>query len=75
NIQEAWLNPDATIRRVNLALQIARGRLTDDEPVDVARLSQTLGATWSDNTKQVLDSSPDNLKAGLMLGSPEMMYR
>ncbi|MGC1197060.1 MAG: DUF1800 domain-containing protein, partial [Geitlerinemataceae cyanobacterium] len=75
NIQEAWLNPDATIRRVNLALQIARGRLTDDEPVDVARLSQTLGATLSDNTKQVLDSSPDNLKAGLMLGSPEMMYR
>ncbi|MGB6166650.1 MAG: DUF1800 domain-containing protein [Geitlerinemataceae cyanobacterium] len=75
NTQEAWLNPDATIRRLNLAFQIARGRLTDDEPVDVARLSQTLGATWSDNTKQVIDSSPANLKAGLMLGSPEIMYR
>jgi uncharacterized protein (DUF1800 family) len=75
NTQEAWINPDATIRRVNLALQIARGRLTDDKPVDVDRLSLTLGDTWSDNTKQVIDSSPANLKAGLMLGSPEMMYR
>jgi uncharacterized protein (DUF1800 family) len=75
NTQEAWINPDATLRRVNLAVQIARGRLTDDKPVDAERLFVTLGDIWSDNTKQVLDSSPANLKAGLMLGSPEMMYR
>lgn len=75
NTQEAWINPDATLRRVNLAIQISRGRLTDDKPVDADRLSQTLGDIWSDNTKQVIDSSPANLKAGLMLGSPEMMYR
>lgn len=74
NTQETWLNPDATLRRINLAVQIARGRLTD-EAVDADRLSQTFGNLWSDNTKQVLDSSAENLKAGLMLGSPEMMYR
>lgn len=75
NTQEHWINPDATIRRVNLAIQIAQGRLTDDKPVNADRLAQTLGDTWSDQTKQVIESSPANLKSGLMLGSPEMMYR
>ncbi|MDY6939258.1 MAG: DUF1800 domain-containing protein [Cyanobacteriota bacterium] len=77
NTQDAWLSPDAVVRRINLAIAIARGRFEKDreEDVDPDRLADTLGNPFSDNTQETIAASPGHLRSALMLGSPEMMYR
>jgi uncharacterized protein (DUF1800 family) len=75
NTQQAWLNSDATIRRVSLATLIARGNLGQEYPVDAKKLAKTLGNPFSQRTQTVIQSSRPQLRAALMLGSPEMMWR
>ncbi|MBE9041463.1 DUF1800 family protein, partial [Oscillatoriales cyanobacterium LEGE 11467] len=75
NTEEAWLSPDATIRRVNVAIAIAKGRFGNNEEVEPESLSRTLGNAFSDNTQETIASSPKSLRSSLILGSPEMMYR
>ena len=75
NTRDAWLNPDGMMRRVSFATAIANGRLNNKKPVDADRLAETLGNTFSDRTNDVIENSPQRLKAALMLGSPEMMLR
>ena len=73
NTQDAWLNPDTMIKRSSLSVPLSRGLLHDSKPVDADRLSQTLNGLLSANTREVINNNPDNLKAALMLGSPEFM--
>ena len=77
NTKEAWLNPDAMMRRISFATIISRGQLNKGKPRRVNRqqLRATLGNNFSAQTQAVINSSPDNLQAALMLGSPEMMEK
>ena len=79
NTKEAWLNPDAIIRRVSFATPISRGQLSTDKSqnnsVNPAQLSATLGNILSPQSKTVVNNSPENLQAALILGSPEMMQK
>lgn len=75
NTESAWLNPDTTVRRISVATAFARGYGRQKTPVKPDQLEQTLGDRFSSQTQSVIDNSPRNLRAALMLGSPEMMYR
>ncbi len=77
NTQDAWLNPDSMIRRVNFATALANGKLKinshDSELLDSSRLSNALGNSFSEKTQKAIESSPPRLRASLILGSPEFM--
>ncbi|WP_246141717.1 DUF1800 domain-containing protein [Hyella patelloides] len=75
NTESAWLNPDAMLRRVSYATNIARGALSNQQPLDFTTLQTTLGNDLTAQTQQTIADSHPNLKAALILGSPEMMYR
>ena len=45
------------------------------EPLDPAPIEGLLGPTLSDNTRTAVADAPDNLKAALILGSPDFMRR
>ncbi len=82
NTEDVWLNPDALTRRISFATTLASGRLplsaTSSQlssPVDPDQLSNTLGNSFSTKTQQTIASSPPNLRAALILGSPEFMRR
>lgn len=75
NTQDAWLNPDAMMRRVSFATAIASGRLDKRQSVDRDQLLNTLGNSFSQHTKKVIETNPPRLRAALILGSPEMMQR
>ncbi len=73
--QSAWLNPEAMLKRISLATAIANGALNKEDPVDVSKIEASLGSNLSTQTKQALEKTPPRLRAALLLGSPEMMYR
>jgi len=76
NTEAAWLNPDAVLRRISLATALASGRFAGkSSPVNAQQLSTTLGNNFSDKTRQVVAANPEEIKAALMLGSPEFMRR
>lgn len=75
NIQSAWLNPDAMVRRSSLSVPLSGGLLQDGKSIDVAFLIETLGNNLSPKTRSILEKSDPNLRGALILGSPEfMMY-
>jgi len=86
NTQDAWLNPDAMVHRINLAVGIGRGApkfrqaegadAADNPhlpPADGALVLSTLGNSFSAKTRAAYDSAPNNLRAAVLLGSPEFM--
>ena len=75
NTQDSWLNPNAMLRRVSMATILAQGRWIGGQPVNPNQLANTLGNNFSPNTQEVIKTSPVRLRAGLILGSPEMMKR
>lgn len=75
NTEKAWLNPDAMLRRLTLTTALANGQFPGNRPVNPQQLAQTLGNNFSAKTMQVIQSNPEQLKAALMLGSPEFMRR
>jgi uncharacterized protein (DUF1800 family) len=103
NTREAWLNPDAMMRRLSFATALGAGRLPldrrpDDDsdglagvgeagplrPIkfdgkmdapDPAQLAMTLGDQFSPHTAEAVESAPVQLRAPLILGSPEFMLR
>ena len=75
NIADVWLNPDAILRRVSYATQIANGALSNKQPLKPKQLRTTLGNDFSVETQQIIKQSHSRLKSALMLGSPEMRYR
>jgi uncharacterized protein (DUF1800 family) len=78
NTQDAWLNPDALTRRIAFASALAGGRLpldTEPVPLDPARLRATLAGSISPRTLGIVQRNPDNLRAAMLLGSPDFMQR
>jgi uncharacterized protein (DUF1800 family) len=83
NTQDAWLNPDALTRRIAFASALAGGRLplatvpadAPSAPVDPARLQATLAGSISPRTLGIVQRNPDNLRAAMLLGSPDFMQR
>ncbi len=72
--QSAWLNPQAMLQRTSLATAIANGALNRDYGIKQKQLQNNFGSL-SPHTKQVIAKSPVKLRAALMMGSPEAMYR
>jgi len=68
NTQDAWLNPDALSRRIAFATSLAPN--TDPQMVQSA-----LGASVSPRTAAMVASSPDKLRAAMLLGGPDFMQR
>jgi uncharacterized protein (DUF1800 family) len=90
NTMQAWLSPDATIRRIAFATAFARGAVPvaiapDDGhgaprhyrplPVDPKRLRAIFGTTLSPETRAVVAAAPQAQRAALILGSPDFMRR
>ncbi|MGB5961122.1 MAG: DUF1800 domain-containing protein [Coleofasciculaceae cyanobacterium] len=76
NTEEAWLDPDAILRRISLTTALVNGRFAGkNSPVTAQQLSTTLGNNFSAKTRQVIASQPEEMKAALMLGSPEFMRK
>ncbi|PZD72665.1 hypothetical protein C1752_03501 [Acaryochloris thomasi RCC1774] len=75
NTQTEWLNPEAVTRRVSLAMTLTRNRGSQNRPTDLPQLVNTLGDQISSPTQTVVDASPERLRAALLLGSPDFMYR
>jgi len=80
NTQDAWLNPDALTRRIAFATALAAGRMplapgSDAPPLDPARVQATLAGSVSARTLDIVQHNPDNLRAAMLLGSPDFMQR
>lgn len=75
NTESAWLNPNGMLNRLGFTISIANGLLSDEEPIDAAALQKTLEKSLTAETQNAIANSSTSLKAALILGSPEMMYR
>ena len=90
NTQDAWLNPDSMTRRINYATNLAKGKLpisastttpaNSPSPmplvtIDPIKLSTTLGNNFSIQTQQAISASNLDIRAALILGSPEFMKK
>lgn len=78
NTQQAWLNGDGMLRRINFATAMAFGRINinDDQfPIPYEDLMAAIGAQLSPSTMEAIQKAPARLRAVLVLGSPEMMKR
>ncbi|MBD2300401.1 DUF1800 domain-containing protein [Nostoc sp. FACHB-190] len=90
NTQDVWLNPEAMNRRLSFATALGSGRLpllgiannqpknksiNPVQPLDATQLINTLGNSLSPKTQSAIAASPPELKAALVLGSPEFMRR
>jgi uncharacterized protein (DUF1800 family) len=90
NTQEAWLNPDSMTRRLNFATNLAKGKLpisaatttaVNSAPtvpmvaIDPVKLAATLGNNFSVQTQQAIATSNPEIRAALILGSPEFMKK
>jgi uncharacterized protein (DUF1800 family) len=90
NTQEAWLNPDSMTRRLNFATNLANGKLpisaamttaANSLPtvpmvtIDPVKLAATLGNNFSAQTQQAIASSNPEIRAALILGSPEFIKK
>jgi uncharacterized protein (DUF1800 family) len=90
NTQEAWLNPDSMTRRLNFATNLANGKLPISAaittaansiptsplvPIDPVKLAATLGNNFSAQTQQEIAASKPEIRAALILGSPEFMKK
>ncbi|WP_050466100.1 DUF1800 domain-containing protein [Herbaspirillum chlorophenolicum] len=86
--EEAWLNPDALLRRINFAGGLVNGKSpiaradgapppsnADARPADPQQLLATLGPAIAPDSVQKINAAPPNLQAGLILGGPDFMKR
>jgi uncharacterized protein (DUF1800 family) len=78
NTKEAWLNPDALLKRLNFATGMGIGRVANNrfDPPEYRRLGATIsGGVFSPNTVSVVMKQPQQLQSAMLFGSPEfMMY-
>lgn len=80
NTQDAWLNPNALMLRLNFATAIGAGYLRLGPPndprikPDPATLVALLTSTLSPGTRTAVRGAPKPLQAAALLGSPEFMY-
>ena len=71
--QDQWLSPDAMLRRINVVNRLAKAY--PDQLTDVEGLMDTVHHQFSSQTQAAIQTAPPKLKATLVLGSPELMYR
>ncbi|MBE9060466.1 DUF1800 domain-containing protein [cf. Phormidesmis sp. LEGE 11477] len=72
-VESAWLNADAMMRRTSLSTAVYRLK-KDNRPAATSLIS-TLGDQLSENTLAAVNSASNGIQPTLILGSPEMMYR
>ncbi|MGE5539388.1 MAG: DUF1800 domain-containing protein [Gemmatimonas sp.] len=81
---DAWLNPDAMMRRVSFAAAFGAGQTRigrpesmpdTPRPLDSERLLAALGHAVAPKTVAAVEAAPPQLKAGVVLGSPDFMTR
>ncbi len=75
NTQKAWLSSTGLLQRINFATAFGAGRLpaariSDVSPEEIMRIA---GIKPTDQTGQVVESAPRNLRLALVFGSPEFM--
>jgi uncharacterized protein (DUF1800 family) len=79
NTQDAWLSPNAMTQRITFGMALATGRIPINDTrgirVDANALSATLGNVFSKPTQTALDAAPADLRASMILGSPDFMRR
>ena len=80
-VESAWISPDVMMRRVSLAIATTRMQKAEqqaerqpDLPVPSVLL-ETLGDQIPPESRAIINQAPENLRAALILGSPNMMYR
>lgn len=76
NTQEAWLNPDSLINRLNFATALGANRLPGIQLAvgQSGDITDSL-ATVSEKTVSAIEQAQPQLRRSLVLGSPEfMMY-
>jgi uncharacterized protein (DUF1800 family) len=76
--EAAWLSPDASLLRINFAKVLAGGNLPivdGAKPVEAAPLLTTLGTGLSGKTRAAVAQAQPELRAALILGSPDLMRR
>ena len=73
NTQDAWLNPQAMLLRINLAGAIANQALDPNSTVEYQTVANNIGEL-SSHTQKVITETP-KLNTKLILASPEAMYR
>ena len=71
--QDKWLSPDAVLRRINVVNRLAKTYRA--ELADVEGVMATIHHQFSDQSQVAIQAAPPRLKAALVLGSPEVMYR
>jgi uncharacterized protein (DUF1800 family) len=77
NTKEAWLNPDALLKRINFSIALAGGKLPKNyyAPPEYRRLGATVsGSKFAPLTVTTILHQPDELRSALLLGSPDFMY-
>ncbi len=78
NTSDVWLNPDAMMTRLSFATAAGVGRLDadagDSQPLD-KQMFETLAGLFSDQQMATIDTQPERLRPGLILGSPQFQYR
>jgi uncharacterized protein (DUF1800 family) len=75
-VETAWLNPDAMARRLSFATALGSGRIAGENfQVSDATIRTTLPPALSPQTDQALAQSEPQLRAMLLLGSPDFMHR
>ncbi|MGA9856189.1 MAG: DUF1800 domain-containing protein [Gammaproteobacteria bacterium] len=80
NTQDVWMNPDAMMMRLSFATLMGSGseRLDPGDTDSQTRFTQLLGTLSGLLTPAqiaLIDSQPQVLRAGLILGSPQFQYR
>ncbi|MBI4533854.1 MAG: DUF1800 domain-containing protein [Candidatus Melainabacteria bacterium] len=77
NTQEAWLDSNALLNRLSFATAIGIGRMPgiQTDTMNYTNIASTLDTDLSSTTTSAVSAAPVELRASLLLGSPEfMMY-
>ncbi|MGH8278245.1 MAG: DUF1800 domain-containing protein [Gammaproteobacteria bacterium] len=83
NTGSVWLNPDAMMMRLSFATALGHGNVRlDPDTMDqvpaaqrARQLFDTLSGLFTPQQITTIDSQPEALRAGLILGSPQFQYR
>lgn len=75
NTQEAWLNPDNLVNRLNFATAFSAGRLRGMQPQirKPELIAYSVPGTLSEKTSNAIKKAPPVMQMPLLLGSPEFM--
>lgn len=75
NTQEAWLNPDNLINRLNFSTAFCSGRLRGLKPgiIEPDIVAHSMAGNLSEKTAEAIENAHPDLQLSLLIGSPEFM--